>query len=71
MSKAARIDPLVHYSRRVRELEAKVGELTADKVEHESTIQTLRQQMEHYRTEAEIYKDLYAAACRREAGVHE
>jgi ribosomal protein L19E len=68
MSKAARIDPLVHYSRRVRELEAKIGELTADKVEHESTIQTLRQQMEHYRTEAEIYKDLYRGLVGKAAG---
>ena len=50
MSKSDRIDPLVHYSRRVRALEAQVGELTADKVEHESTIQTLREQLEHYRT---------------------
>jgi hypothetical protein len=50
MSKADRIDPLVHYSRQVRDLQAKIAELKVDKVVAESTIQTLREQLEHYRT---------------------
>ena len=53
MTKAGRIDPLVHYSRKVRGLEAEIEALRSEASYHRAEVERLRE-------EVQIYKDLYA-----------